>query len=62
MKDVEQVKTSTQKLFSPLKGMCNTFIDQWIFLFDLEFGFYVVMSCDSPKFISLQQFLEAINP
>ena len=61
MKDVEQVKIPTQKLFSPIKGMCNTFIDQWAFLFDLELGFYVIMGCDPPKFILIQQFVEAIN-
>ena len=60
MKDVEQVKTPTQT-FSPIKGMCNTFIDPWVFLFDLQLGFYVAMGCDPLKFILIQQFVEAIN-
>ena len=51
MKDVEQVKNTTQKLSSPIIGMCNTFIDQWAFLFDLKLGSYVIMGCDPPKFI-----------
>ena len=31
------------------------------FLFDLELGFYVIMGCDPPKFILIQQFVENIN-
>ena len=58
---LEQVKSPTQKLFSPIKSMCNTVIDQWALLFDLELGFCVVMGCDPPKSILIQQFVEAIN-
>ena len=61
MKDVEQVKTLTQTLFSSIKGMCNTFIDQRAFLFDLELGFCMIMGCDPWKFILIQQFVEATN-